>query len=349
MGKITRALEAGQEVTELLARLSGQSPQPKYIRSADESLELWPLTSEQLDGLARNLDKRPKPTMDRFAAILGERGLQPVGTVRDIERSTGPTGGISEDAWDKVLRWHSAPRTAQLYVVDPVAAVASQYPAALRGEAIAAARAFRMPLRSGGTMQWQQALHTPDPKSVVVAYPGRQRMQSNAAGLAHAGARGELPGWVDVAAGKNVDRTQFDKVLLHELRHTLEGGALGNHYSYGGYQDVRYPKSAARLSPSQNEYLGRTAEEVARFADGRARYAQRTGRLIADPDEAERAATMILSNEHGIGSGFYPTERYFYRTARELSPLIREHQNALLQGLLSVPAVIGAGAMQDQQ
>ena len=343
MGKI-------DDITELAARLAGDAPPAQYARPADEALEIWPPTEEQLDRLQRNLDKRPQPTMDRFDAILAERGLQPVGTVRDIERSSGPTGGISADAWDKVLRWHSAPRAAQLYVVDPVAAVASQYPAALRDEAIAAARAFQLPLRSGETMQWQQALHNPRPKSVVVAYPGRQRLLSNAAGLAHAGARGELPGWVDVAAGKQVGRTQFDKVLLHELRHTLEGGAFGNHYSYGQYQDVKYPKSAARLHPREQEYLGRTAEEVARFADGRARYARDTGRLISDPEEADLAAGMILDNFHGIGSGFLPSERYFYKTARDIDPLIREHQNRLLQGLLSVPVAVGlSGAMQDEQ
>jgi hypothetical protein len=266
-----------------------------------------------------------------------------------LPESPGLPRGISADAWDKMLRWHTAPKTAQLYAVNPVDAVASQYPLALREQAIEAAREFRMPLmpqRPGATTTWQQALHTADPRSIVVAYPGRKRMQSNAAGLAHAGARDQYPGWVDVAAGRGVDGRQFDKVLLHELRHTLEGGGLGNNYSYGQYQDVRYPKSAARLSPRQNEYLGRTSEEAARFADGRARYAQHTGRLIADPDEAERAAEMILSNSRGTGEGFYPEERYFYKTARELDPLIRQHQNGLLQGLLSVPLVVGG--MQDQ-
>lgn len=337
-----------EAIAELASRLAGQAPQPKYVRSADETLELWPPTDEELARLARDLDKRPKLTMDRFAPILDARGLQPVGPARDIEQASGPIGGISPDSWKKMLRWHSAPRAAQIYVVDPVSAVASQYPPALREEAIEAARTFQMPLRSGGTMPWQQALLAQEPRSIVAAYPGRQRMQSNAAGIAHAGVRGELPGWVDVAAGKGVGSQQFDKVLLHELRHTLEGGAFGNYYSYGQYDDVRFPKSAASLHPRVKEYLGRTSEEAARFADGRARYAQHTGRLISDPDEAEVAAEMILENNHGIGGGFYPTERYFYKTSRELDPRIREHQNRLLQGLLSVPVAVGI-AGQDQQ
>lgn len=338
------------EIAELAARLAGDAPPPQYARAAEEAIESLPPTDEQVTRLVRNVAQRPRPTMDRFASILAERGLQPVGTVRDIERAAGPTGGISSDNWSNVLRWHSAPRTAQLYVVDPVAAVASQYPAALRDEAIAAARAFQLPLRSGETMQLQQALHNPSPRAVVVAYPGRRRMQSNASGLAHAGARGELPGWVEVAAGMDVGRTQFDKVLLHELRHTLEGGAFGKHASYGQYQDVRYPKSAVSLHPREREYLGRTAEEAARFADGRARYANDTGRLISDPDEADVAADMILDDFHGIGRGFLPSERHFYKTARELDPLIKQHQNRLLQGLLAVPIAVGiSGAMQGGQ
>jgi hypothetical protein len=290
--------------------------------------------------------------MERFAGVLDQRGLEHAGTMKDLEasmigRSSPGPGGIEPDRWLKMLQgFPKSPDSTPVYVVNPVDAVASQYPAALRAEAVDAAREYRMPLRKGsgyGGLQLQVALDNPDPKAVVLAYPRRRIVEPGAVGLAHFGARTGAPGLVEVAAGRGVSPERFDRVLLHELRHTLEGDRMFNRYSAGGYQDVPMPRSF--VDPRKKEYLSRTGEEAARFGDARARYAQRMGRLISSDDEAEAAAEMILSNQHGLGEGFYDNERNFYRVAREADANVREHQNRLLQRLLSIaPLAAGAAA-----
>jgi hypothetical protein len=327
----------------------------KLVRHADEPLAVWPPTDEQLLRLAAEMDApKPRATMDRLAGVISRRGLENVGTIKDVEASMiglpsnepGPAGVEARHWIRSVSGFPKSPDSTPVYVVDPIKAVASQYPEALREEAIATARKFQMPLRNGGSMLFQMALSNPNPKSIVLAYPGRQSVEPGAAGLAHAGVAGDSPGLVEVAAGRQNSQAFVDRVLLHELRHTLEGGGMGASYSIGGYQDWRAPRSVA--SARKKQYLGSTGEEVARFGDARARYAQHSGRLIADDDEAEYAARLILENQHGLGDGFYAPERVFYRAAREADPNIRAHQNRLLQGLLSVPGVVAAGATADE-
>jgi len=194
-------------------------------------------------------------------------------------------------------------------------------------------------------MRFQMALGSADPRAIVLAYPGRKNVDRTATGLAHSGVSGDSPGIVEVAAGRQNSPEFFDRVLLHELRHTLEGGGLGASYDLGGYNNWMAPPSL--IGTQQKRYLSRTGEEVARFGDARARYAQHSGRLIADADEAEHAAEMILANQHGLGAGFYAPERDFYQAARAADPNIRAHQNRLLQGLLAVPAAIAIGSSQD--
>lgn len=322
----------------------------RLAKSSDEQMELLPLSEEQIQRLIA-IDpwaKKPKQTMDRFAGVLQERGLEHVGTIRDVEadmigrpsHEPGP-GGIEPNRWLRMLQgFPKSPNSTPVYVANPVNAVASQYPAALREEAIDTARRFQMPLRRGGAFQFQMALNNRNPQAVLLAYPRRRIVEPGASGLAHLGARNDAPGLVEVAAGRDVSPKFFDRVLLHELRHTLEGDGLGGSYSVGGYQDVRMPRSV--VDPRTKEYLSRTGEEVARFGDARARYAQHTGRLISSDDEAEAAAEMILSNQHGLGEGFYPRERDFYKAAREADTNVREHQNRLLQRILSIGS-LGTG------
>lgn len=318
----------------------------RLVRSADEPLEVLPLTEEQIQRLIANdpWAKKPKQTMDRFAGVLQKRGMAHVGTIKDIEadmigrpsHELGP-GGITPNTWVSMLRvFEKSPDSTPVYVGDPVAAVASQYPVELRQQAIDTARQFQMPLRKGGAMRFQMALGEPDQKAVLLAYPRRRVVESGATGLAHFGARGNAPGLIEVAAGRAIRPEYFDRVLLHELRHTLEGGGMGAPYSIGGYQDWRMPREGAVVGPAKKSYLSQTGEEVARFGDARARYATHTGRLISDEDEAERAAEMILSNRFGLGEGFYNDERAFYRAAREADSNIRAHQNRLLQRILSL-------------
>jgi hypothetical protein len=301
--------------------------------------------------------------MDRLSRVLEERGLEPAGTLKDVEASLigrpsqepGPGGVTTQDWIRAVSGFPDAPNSTPVYVVDPIQAVASQYPAALRDEAIDIAKRFQIPVVPSktqpglldGSLRFQMALGESDPRAIVLAYPNRRNVDRSASGVAHAGVAGRRPGLVEVAAGRQNSPEFFDRVLLHELRHTLEGGGLGAPYDLGGYKAWRTPR--ALVGPREKSYLSRTGEEVARFGDARARYAQHSGRLIADADEAEHAAEMILSNQHGLGAGFYAPERAFYQAAREADPNIRAHQNRLLQGLLSVPAPIAAGAMRDQQ
>lgn len=327
--------DAARAADDLIKRLGKPSP-------------AWPPTDLELEQmLAAAEARRPKQTMDRMADVISRRGLEHVGNIKDLEASAigaassapGP-GGLESGKWAKLLAgFPDSPDSTPVYVANPIEAVASQYPPELRAQAIDTARRFQMPMRSGGSILFQHALKDPAQKAVILAYPRRQTVDG-AAGLAHFGARGDAPGLVEIAAGRNISPEFFDRVLLHELRHTLEGGGLGARYSVGGYQDWRAPQSV--VSARKKEYLSGTGEEVARFGDGRARYAQRTGRLIADNEEAEHAADMILSNRLGLGEGFYAPERAFYRAAREADPNIRAHQNKLLQGLLSVPAAVAA-------
>jgi hypothetical protein len=331
----------------------------RLVKSADEPLEVWPPTDEQLLRLSAAMDApKPKLTMERFAGVLDQRGMERAGTIKEIEASMigrpshepGP-GGIVPNRWVSMLQgFPKSPDSTPVYVVNPVDAVSSQYPAALREEAVDAARRFRMPMQKGlggyAGLPYQPALGNPDPRAVGFAYPRRRIVEPGAAGLAHFGARYDAPGLVEVAAGRGVSPQQFDRVLLHELRHTLEGEGMRAMLPAGVYQDVRLPRSV--VSPRKKEYLSRVGEEVARFGDARARYAQHTGRLISSDDEAEAAAEMILSNQHGLGEGFYGSERNFYRAARDADSNVREHQNRLLQRILSI-APIAAGAAAGTQ
>jgi hypothetical protein len=343
--------ELGDAVRQTIRAHHGS---PAAVRQAEEPLDLWPPTDEQLLRLAASMDeRRPKNTMDRLAEVLEMRGLEPAGPISAVKASLvgmpshepGP-GGLSARQWVRAAaEFPDSPSSTPLYVVDPVKAVASQYPEALRDEAVEIAKQFQMPLRRGGALRFQMALGTPDPRAVVLAYPGRQSVDPGASGRAISGVDRDATGLVQVAAGRQISPEFFDRVLLHELRHTLEGGGLGATYSIGGYQDWQAPRSL--VSPRKKNYLSSTGEEAARFGDARARYARHSGRLISDDDEAEHAAKMILANEHGLGGGFYAPERAFYQAAREADSNIRAHQNRILQGLLTVPAVVAAGASQD--
>lgn len=340
---------------ELIMRLGRMADSPHMsprAASADEPFEFIQLTEEQIRRLMANdpWAKKPKQTMDRFEPVLKKRGIEHLGTIRDVEAAMigmpsgaeGP-GGLEPNFWVKMLRgFPKSPDSTPVYVTNPVQAVASQYPPELRQQAIEAARQFQMPVGESGTTLFQGALALDDPKAVVLAYPRRRVVEPGAAGLAHFGAVRGRPGLVEVAAGRENSPAFFDRVLLHELRHTLEGDGLNAPYRYGGYQHWTAPRA---LAPKK-DYLGRTGEEVARFGDARARYALHSGKLIDSPDEAERAAELILDNRFDLGGGFYEQERAFYKAAREADPRIRAHQNRLLQSLLSVPAVIGA--TQDQ-
>lgn len=294
-------------------------------------------------------------TMDRFSGAIEQRGLDRVGSIDDIDWPNDSLGGIAPDTWQKIARgYRDAPKNTQVYVVNPVEAVASQYPESLRQDAIATARGFRVPfdgLSKYGRMRGpdggpyrhylQNSLDLDNPQTIVFAYPSRQAVRPGAAGDAWIGARPSAAGQVRVAAGGRITPARFDTTLLHELRHSLEGEYTGWQRSVPPYESLSVPRSAVSISPQTRNYLSRLQEEAARFADGRARYAHKFGRLISGNDEAEDAARMILSNERGLGEGFYPNERAFYRAAREASPEIRDHQNMLLQRLLAVP--IGAG------
>lgn len=332
----------------------------RLAKIADEPLEILPLSEEQIQRLMANdpWARKPKQTMDRFAGVLDQRGLERVGTIKDVDEATylaapealvagrpshGP-GGIDPKHWTRMLQgFQQSPGSTPVYVVNPVDAVASQYPAALREEAVDIAKGYRLPMRKGSGysgLPVQVALKNPDPKSVVFAYPRRRIVAPGASGLAHFGARSDAPGLVEVAAGREVSPEFFDSVLLHELRHTLEGPRMVEQYGHGGYQDVPMPRSF--VDPRRKQYLSRTGEEAARFGDARARYAQHTGRLISSDDEAEAAAEMILSNQHGLGEGFYSNERDFYKAAREADANVRDHQNRLLQRILSIGS-LGTG------
>lgn len=351
---------------ELLAKLAGAAPESKYIRAfhgspnADEPFEFIQLTEEQIRKLLANdpWAKKPKQTMDRFEPVLQKRGVENIGTIKDVEASligmppdaAGP-GGLEPHFWTRMLRgFPKSPDSTPMYVTNPVEAVASQYPLELRQQAIDNARQFQMSdarINSGVEPRlFQSALSLEDPRAVLLAYPRRRVVEPGAAGLAHFGAVRNRPGLAEVAAGRGNSPDFFDRVMLHELRHTLEGDGLNAKYRYGGYQDWKMPKSLA-IGPAKKDYLSQTGEEVARFGDGRARYAQLTNSLIADEAEAEKAASYILENRFGLGEGFYAPERAFYKAAREADPAIRAHQNRLLQGLLAVPPAVMA-TMQDE-
>lgn len=158
----------------------------------------------------------------------------------------------------------------------------------------------------------------------------------------------EANGWarpgitvVPIAVGGKRSPEEVFRTLVHETRHALQYPALygtdlrqiGNGYPSnlkGGWMDN------ARLD-----------EEAVRFADARARYAQATGRLIDNPDEAERAAEMMFKNELGVGDGLHPMERKFYQEFRDESPAVRARQNYILQKLL-MGAPVAAGLVTEE-
>lgn len=240
------------------------------------------------------------------------------------------------------------------YAGDPVGVVARQYPESLRAQAIEAARGLRVPhpgSQSGRLLvPLQGVLEDPaTPPVLVAAFPGRRELSANTSGLAIRSASHPYGGLVALAS-KGMPDEAAEALLLHEMRHTLEGGnSLGR--PSAPYANTQLPArqydeatdSFYRMSPADKNYLSRASEEAVRFADARARYASEFGRLIDSSDEADAAASMAFANERGIGEGFLPSERLFYRLAREASPEVRARQNTLLQRLLTV-APFAAGA-----
>jgi hypothetical protein len=244
-------------------------------------------------------------------------------------------------------------KTAKWYEVDPVAAVSAQYPPDLRDAAIEAAKSFTAPSPFGhrGQVAIQGGVDSGTMPVSVVAYPGRSSLPGNAAGRAIRDAGPERRGLVTLAAGADIGESQFEAALVHELRHALQAGESLSRPS-ARYSSTTLPRriyddeadSFYRYGPASKNYLGGVSEEAVRFADGRARYAQQFGRLIDTPKEAEEAARMILANQHGLGEGFLPDERAFYRAARDASPEISEQQDRLLQRILAIPIAVGAAS-----
>lgn len=331
----------------------------RLVKTEDGPLDLLEATDEQLARwIAAAEAPKPKQTMDRLAGVLENRGLQGVGAWGDITKglrgmppdAIGP-GGLTTRDWVKVVgELRNAPDYAPAYVTNPVAAVASQYPEHLRSQAIDAASRFQIPIGKSASILFQRALLDDGLKSVVLAYPRRQSVGQGYSGMASLGATPRTPGLAEVAAGRDISAKKFDSILLHELRHTLEGDGIMAKWRHPAWEDWTMPRrlydeqadAYYRYGPQNKEYLSGLQEEVARFADARARYANESGRLIDNADEADEVARAALANERGLGAGFNSSERAFYRAAREASPEIRAHQNRLLQGLLSVPAVVGA-------
>lgn len=336
------------------------------VKSAERPLPAWPPTDEELAALATAMEARkPKQTMDRFAGVLAARGGRSAGEWGDVRRSLaglppsaqGP-GGLSAADWVRVLReMPDAPDYTAAYVADPVRAVASQYPEHLREQAIDVARRFQTPIGGGASVLFQRALGDKDPRAVIMAYPRRSAVGSGYSGMAVLGATPNTPGLAEVAAGRGISERNFDGILLHELRHTLEGDGMNAKWRHPAWGEWTMPKriydesadAFYKYGPGNKEYLSRLQEEAARFADARARYAQESGRLIDNADEADEVARAALAGERGLGDGFNDAERAFYRAARVASPALRAHQNKLLQGLLSVPAVIGASLDADSE
>lgn len=318
---------------------------------AEKPLTMWPPSDEELFRLADAVKvRKPPQDMSRFDDIIQRRGLSPAGTIDEIRRlakdippdSIGP-GGLGQLEWDRPLRMlRRSPGYAPVYVADPVHAVASQYPEQLRGQAIDVAKRFQLPIGGGG-MMFQRAIMDRGP-AIVVAYPRRQELEGGWSGMATMGSSSSHPGLAEVAAGRGVSSEEFDRTLVHELRHTLEGDGQSARYVHPGWKDVSVPTklydeasdSIYGLPKATQRYLSLVQEEAARFADARARYANESGRLIDNADEADEVARAALAGERGLGDGFLPSERAFYRRARKDSPEIRKHQNAILQGLLSI-------------
>lgn len=277
---------------------------------------------------------------DAIRRLASGYGLQP----------SVPKPNDMHDLGPRLRRSH-----AEWYAGDPVSVVSRQYPESLREQAIEAARGLRVPhpgSQSGkllvplqGAIEDQATLPV-----LVAAFPGRSELSPNTAGLAIRSASPYDRGLVALAS-KGMSDESAETLLLHEMRHTLEGGnSLGR--PSAPYANTKLPArhydeatdSFYRMAPADKNYLSRASEEAVRFADARARYAREFGRLIGSGDEAEEAARMALANERGIGEGFHPSERLFYRLAREASPEIRARQNMLLQRLLAI-APITAAAM----
>lgn len=238
---------------------------------------------------------------------------------------------------------------------DPVQVVARQYPEELRESAIASAKGVRVahPLSAYGRLQvpLQGVLEDGQSRPVLAAIlSGRGEVRPGAAGLAIRSASPYDSGLVAIAT-KGMPQESAESLLLHEMRHALEGGNSLSRPSLP-YAQTRLPArqydeasdTFYRMTPAVKNYLGGANEEAVRFADARARYANLSQRLIDSEHEADAVAEMLFANKHGIGAGFQPNERVFYKIARETSPEIRARQNMLLQRLLTAAPIAAASS-----
>lgn len=260
--------------------------------------------------------------------IASMRGMEHAGPLRAASGH-----GISSAEWDAARRMiKGAP---EAFVGDPVELLARQYPNELRDQALAIAADAGFQNVAPGRMM------------IAAAHPTRNVLfdlgSGDAAGRAyrHAGRR---PGLIELAAGPELD--DIGPALLHEARHVIENPGLSaaleplDEAYMDAWQALKNARGRAR--PAEFDYLASPGEEMARLGDVRANYAQRTGRLIEDADDAEDAMRLMAAGAMQVG--LHPNERQFYDIARRASPSVRDRQNWLLQSLLAAPVAVGVGA-----